>query len=88
MATVKLTFNIPDELASQLEEYGLLQDDQFVTQALQNQLEHCRTWKQLEQVFQEADADPEQMTMEDVVAEVKVYRAEQAALRKRDEDRS
>lgn len=82
--TVDVTFRLSKELAEQLESLGWVEDSAFVERTLRAELKRDLAWKNLQEFFRQADADPEQMTLEEVVAEIKKYRAEKRAREQRE----
>lgn len=74
MTTV--TYNIPNELAEQLERLGFLQDDRFAAQALFKELERYLAWERIQADFRALDAAGDPIPPEEIAAVVKEVRAE------------
>ncbi len=88
VSTTTVPVEIPEDLKSQLQEFGLLQDRAFVARALRAELERYLAWQQMQADFAALDAVGNPISEEEINAVIRADRAEQARLRKQRESRS
>ncbi|MBN1967594.1 MAG: hypothetical protein JW910_23260 [Anaerolineae bacterium] len=75
-STVEVKITLDRDVASELETLGLLEDNEFMATAIAAALERRRTWQEIRATFEALDAAGDPMSMEEINAEIKAYRAE------------